>query len=259
LNSLSTHFLACLAGLAFGLGSTQPETYVSALFCFLGVVCFLALNLSNPLPKISAWIFGLAFHLSAFYWLSQTLERFGGFPSWVALVIFGLFAALSALQFPLFSFLVSRFSSRLSSQKGNTEIFEKKGLVAISKVFVLTATWSFVDYFFPKLFPWRFIYTQIVWPGIPSWASVVGPFVLETLFIFLALAAIQSIGRGDLLAKLWPVTSLVVLCVVGVFIEANIQLRIEEAPKLKVAIIQGNLSANEKGDTSWIELSKSRA
>lgn len=255
MRSISIILAACLGGAAFGLGSTEPETYKSALLSLLGLGGFLTLVQLGIFKRWAGILFGLAFHASAFYWLPQTLERFGGFPPALANLIFAAFCVLSSLQFLFFVALVRRLefvpSSDLSKAGGFFGLF----FLALGA----SSVWLLLDYVFPKLFPWRFIYTQVVWPGLPSWAGIVGPFILEWLVVASLLLLGLSIrvglargGRGINSLTACPVIFVVLLVLVGLGFQESALERMKLSRKLKVGLIQGNLSTEEKGDSTLL-------
>ncbi|MCR9160912.1 MAG: apolipoprotein N-acyltransferase [Nannocystaceae bacterium] len=113
LQARSTRTLAAIAftgSLCFGLAS--PPSAVPAL-AWLGFIPLLLAAVgvrgrSGKSQFFVGWVGGLCTGLVGFPWIALTLERFAGFPSWLAFLGLFLFAAFTAVPYGLWVLCVAR-------------------------------------------------------------------------------------------------------------------------------------------------------
>ncbi len=161
--------LQIIAAVAFTCSSFGPGIISVCLVLLVAFTLVLVLKESKH-PYFDFFIFGLVFHVLAFYWLPQTISFFGGFGDFLAYLIFILYCFSHSLQFLLVVFLFKRLNQTILG----------KMLLAFP------LAWLFAEYFFPRMFPWSLANPMISLIGFSSWANVVGVFPLSALLLWWA-------------------------------------------------------------------------
>jgi apolipoprotein N-acyltransferase len=241
-------FIGCGLLLA-GSALTQNATVSQLLGLLTCVVLVIAVSKSKTLLS-DFYIFGLVFHFLSFYWIPRTIELFGGFPSVISLLLFVLFCVLSSVQFLLVGWLYQ---------------FAKKSMlhrVCLS----LPLSWLVAEFLVPRLFPWTLVNPQVSWSSFSSLAEYVGVYPLSALLLFwteLGMQIFNQMTNQESSKSGWKSSlAILILCLspllLGSIRSSEVERLIEEAPKLKVGVIQGNLAVNEKGDVLQLEANLSK-
>lgn len=238
-NSRWNYLVFILAGFLLAGASLVPETVLSAVF---GVACALTLTfgMARTLsPKRSMFLFAMVFSATAFYWLPQTVRLFGGLPYTASLFVLLLFCVVSSLQFVLCAWVYERL------QRYPWIVRYRLGL---------SLSWLFSLAVIPRVFPWAIGHCMIAFPAVAAIASFVGIMPISALVIWwgeLLLALLESLNSKTLVRK--PVV--VSVCVVSLLgISAGyvsnriLATELRAATTLKIAMVQGNLAAEQKGD-----------
>ena len=192
---------------------------------------------------LGCFIAGVCFHVVAFYWVPYTIQVFGGFSFPGALVVHALFVASASLQFVLFGFLAKFLGKNKSARYG----------------FILPLAWMISEYVFPRLFPWQIGHALIIFSPIAGSAEFLGVTPLSGLIIWWGVGISYVLSKKTKIANTIPVVVVtLVVMVVGVFSNNRVEQRLEKAQEIKVALVQGNLSTDKKGDVSYLEANVER-
>ena len=239
-------FACC--GILLALGSLVPETILHVVAC-LAMSTLLVWAVQRDRNTLKGFfLFGFLFSLIAFYWLPDTITLFGGFPRPIALLLFALFAATSALQFVFCGWLYRRL--------------RRKRLSAL--LLALPIAWLSSEFLFPRMFPWQLGHSLVVIPSIAATADLAGVWPLSALFLWwgeVIVSLFRSIERRKLEAPGGLVLAAVVTLLLifsGKYRNAQVAQQLVQSPSMKVALVQGNLSAKQKGDVRYLDVNVNR-
>ena len=186
------------------------------------------------------WATGVVANLGGFYWLPYTIRVFGGFPYGLSGFVFLIFAVLEGLQIALFSAF-----SRLS---GFGPLLLFPALI-----------WVALEFSFPHLFPWHLASSQANFLTLIQSADLIGPYGTSLLIVWLNLtlyAALRAPNKrpraGRAAAAALGVAVLAALAY-GHFRLSTVALKMEAAPKLALAAVQGNIDVQLKWDPAQLE------
>lgn len=188
------------------------------------------------------WLVGTITVFWGFNWLSELLTKFAGFPMIGALPITLLFAMWHGLIWGGAALLITWARARRPS---------------LPLFVVAPVCWVAMEAVLPNIFP---IYMAHGWcwqPLLMQTAELGGVTTVSAVMVA-TNAALYSLGRARLVANREPDSRLrarraaivaVVLLVgnplYGAIRIAQVEAQIEEAPKLKFAIVQGNMSIRQ--------------
>jgi len=194
-------------------------------------------------PVRRAWLAGFVFHCLSFYWLSDTLAIFGGFPKPIAMGLNLLFAAISSLQFGLFAWLALRWKDAFGPR---------------FSCLIYGLAWFLGEYFVPRIFPWYLASSQLPWSEFCGLAEFVGIYPLSVLMIVISVATIRAFESssgvlGVIKAMSLPVALLVCATSLGSWRSHLVAIDLDTAQKVSVALIQGNLSLEKKGQAAYFD------
>ncbi|MGH7805521.1 MAG: apolipoprotein N-acyltransferase, partial [Candidatus Binatia bacterium] len=228
----------CIAG-----GLTVAAAFLDFRLWPIGWLAFAAILrglLGARSFREAAWLglaTGLAINIPAFHWLVGTIHRFGGFPFWLSAAFYGGLSALSSLQLVLFALAVHRTGP---------------GFAAVVPALV----WTTLEFSFPNLFPWRMANSQLEVPALMQIGELTGPFGLSFVMVWFS-GAVASALRGGL-RPAGPALAASVVAAAGVWLFGVVRLpqierAIAEAPTVRVGIVQGNLTIEEKNDVAYFD------
>ncbi len=179
---------------------------------------------------VRALFFGTVAYAGGFYWIEHTLRLFSGFPIVLTSAFASIFWAFQGLQFTAMLFVVR------AARKNGWPF-----ALALPAAYVAT------EHTFPMLFEHYYGSTLISVPVMIQVAELGGP-ELATLAIFLPSGALYDLGlawsRGQRLPRLGPAVAAGYLCFVlgfGALRTAELEARMEAAPRLAVGVVQPNL------------------
>ncbi len=180
---------------------------------------------------------GLAGNVPAFSWLVHTIHLFGGFPLWLSVSFYLGLSLYSSLQFVLFALAVRRVGP------GPAGLFPP-------------LLWVTLEFFYPSLFPWRVANSQLRLPLLLQTGEVAGPFALSFVMVWASSAVAVAVGDGLRMAR--SALCLATAAVLGVVVYGALRLpsidaAVTRAPVVRVGIVQGNLSIEEKHDVRYLE------
>lgn len=228
------------AGVLLGTSFLFPETLTMAV---LGCAAMAAAAYAVQTERLSSarglFLCGVVAHLVGFYWLPDTLTFFGGFPYAASLLLFLLYAVVSALQFALCGLV---YDSLRSTMLGRWRL-------------AFAASWLSAEYAVPRLFPWALAHTQSVWTSFSAWAEVGGTALLSLPLLWWVSLAVALI-RGALSRRLLLAGCVLLLLMsVGGFLRSSqIREALAGAQGYRFALIQGNLAALDKGDVRKLDV-----
>jgi apolipoprotein N-acyltransferase len=233
-----------LTGLLLACSWLIPGTPFSALLGW-GTAFFTVLSLQSAFTVTSGcnskplnnkkkrtyfhfYVTGLIAYSIAFSWLITTINLFGGFSFFVSALIYLLFVAVSALQFLIVTFLYRYIPS----------YFKRFGLKA-------TASWITAEVLFFKIFPWQLGHTQFAFKEFSQCASIGGVTLISFFMLWIAEVALKLLKEQEV-KKLLIFPLLFFALLLGYGLVTLEQLRSSDFPLLTAALVQGNLSLEEK-------------
>ncbi|MGH7886110.1 MAG: hypothetical protein ACRENO_10495, partial [Thermodesulfobacteriota bacterium] len=231
------NILAAISGIIFAI------TFFSKWLGIFGWICFVPLLYSlkdkNPAESFKLGMITGAFtNFISLYWLVGTLSRFGGFPLPVSIIIIGLFCIYSALQFGIFTYLVSRL--KLNNKN------------SLKNAVLISAIWISAEYFFPVLFPYGIGNSQAFYLPVIQIVDLFGVKLLSFLIVFINAVVLYLIlfFKGDIKFPKFELLS-AVLIFIFIFIYGltridNIERIAFNSKKIKVGIVQANFDYFEK-------------
>ena len=242
MHSFSVKNIICFgfSGLLLGVASLFPETSISALITITAISLFCVFLKKIDSAYLSFFIFGTVFHAVAFYWLPYTITFFGGFPSYLAYLLYALFCLTAALQFIFCAWIYKRLSA--------------SGLAQL--LLALPLAWMISEFLFPRLFPWHLGHLLISSKTVAGFAEYGGVTPISGLLVWWGICVSEVlIERKDREWKgvLFCVLVSVIVCGFGGYRNISVAKTISSAKEVKVALVQGNLAAKEKGDVRYFD------
>ena len=229
--------LAAAAGAAIALCFLRFELWPLAWIAFVPILLAVATAPRTAAAARAGFIAGIVTNVPAFHWLVHTIHVFGGFPISIAAFFYALLSSACALQFVLFAIAVRR------SGFGPLAIFP-------------ALHWVALEFLFPNLFPWRLANSQFHVLPLLQIGEVTGPFGLSFVMVWASAAVVKSRLEGVRSGRMALAgASLAIAAVVayGAWRIPRVDRAIASAPVVRVAIVQGNLSIEEKGDVRYFE------
>ncbi len=213
--------------------------HLPAVFTFAaGALLVYAMRRNERIVR-GLFLWGLAFHILAFYWLADTLTLFGGFPKPVAIPLYLLYAVVSSLQLVLCGLIARRIALRVPEYLG----------------IAFPLAWCVCDFLVPRLFPWSFVHPLIGWKHFALLASYAGEAPLCFL-LFWAIEMLFRLPRAKVRADRFVLLVFLAVCGGSAWLavkrDAEVSAALAGAEKLRVALVQGNLSTKEKGDIQML-------
>ncbi|MFN8390710.1 MAG: apolipoprotein N-acyltransferase [Bdellovibrionota bacterium] len=230
--------LAALSALAFALASRYGESHSAVVLTVTVAAALNVIALRSKHLVFDLLFFGLVFHAAAFSWLPQTLSFFGGFPTPVSYVLFALFCILSSAQLMLVAWLCRRL--------------QRSPLDALG--LALPLAWWAGEFFVPRLFPWSLVHPLVSWKLFSGLAAFVGVYPLSALILWwmrVFLMLVPSRAGGVVRSRLelgGLAASVLTASFVSAYGASALESSLSNAQSIAVGLIQGNLSATQKGD-----------
>lgn len=204
-----------------------PGSLLCMLCGWLAVMLFCLFALSTPKGFKAAYLGGMLLYLIGFHWLFQTIRDFGGFSNLAAGSIFSLFVSVSALQFPFWLLLFHSLPRQLD-QYGLRTAF----------------SWVLAEFIFIRIFPWCAAHTQLAFQPLVQIAEI-GGVPLITLLMFWTAESLIRLFRRELKPAFFVAPALLCLSILfGIMRIAQLSMR--EFPKQSVALLQANISTEDK-------------
>ena len=224
--------LSTITGLALGGAALIPQTYFAVVLATLASLGLIKLSQTQVPLKFFFWI-GIIFHCLAFYWLTEALRQFGGFPTLIAYLLFGLFVVSASTQF-LFVGWLTKFA---------------------------TFPWAWLcgELLFPRLFPWSLAHNFFSWSSFSGLAEICG----VSLLSFILLTALSTIigvcfkinNKQKPVAKkdLLTISAFGILILIGFLLnQRTTNQLLSHATTVKIGLIQGNHNAWEGANPAFL-------
>jgi apolipoprotein N-acyltransferase len=191
---------------------------------------------------IVAVIAGVVTNILGFHWLVYTISVFGGFPYPVAAFFFACLTAYSSLQFVLLGLAFRRIGW---------------GPLGLAPAVI----WATLEFLYPNLFPWRMANSQYHVVPLIQIGDVTGPFGLSLVLVW-AGAALAMLLRASGRRRVAPLLAAAVvaagLYTYGLVRIPEIDAAMRAAPRVQVALVQGNVGIKEKGDVKYFDVNVDR-
>jgi apolipoprotein N-acyltransferase len=177
------------------------------------------------------WLAGFTMTMTGFYWLLEMLRVFSGFPTALCAVFMAILCAYQGGRIALCGWLYARASAR--------------GWPA-GAVFALAFAAS--EKLWPLLFPWYYAATIHQLPALMQPAELGGPILVGLTLVAFNLAVSEPLlARLEGRAPRWRVAAALIAVPLlslayGAVRIAQVDSRIAQAPKIRVGLVQANMS-----------------
>lgn len=183
------------------------------------------------------WLIGCSTVLWGFFWLTELLVKFAGFPMWASVPVAFLFAAYHGLIWGLSAAAMAWLRHRT---RAPLWVYAPLCWVALEAVL-------------PNIFP---IYMALSWCWQPLWiqtaelggvTTVSATMVAMNVGLYVVLRTAVRERRFDRGAAVFAAAFLVGVPVYGALRMRAVQAQMDAAPKFQVGVVQGNMSIREMG------------
>lgn len=226
---------AALSGSLIAVCFLRFHLFVLAWVAFCPLLWALAQARSRREAVRIGFVAGMATNVPAFYWLVYTFHVFGGFPYAIALLLYLILSLLSTLQFVLFALAMHRCGS---------------GRLALAAPLF----WVALEFLFPNLFPWRMAHTQLQLPILLQIGDITGPYALSFAMVWFAAGVVQLAFHRVWVPLLGATAVSLAIATYGGLRLPQIDAAMLAAPTLRVALVQGNIGVEEKGNISFFDI-----
>ena len=242
---------ACVSGIL--LTASFPKIGIEWLVWFALVPLLYALNDSSPAAGFRiGFIAGLVHYLSLLYWLVPVMRTYGYLPWYLAIIILILFAAVLAVFFALFAMILSSLD-------------EKPWQCFL----ILSPAWISAEYIRGIIFsgfPWELLgYSQFERLPLIQISDILGVYGVSFLItlsnsaiFFVLLYFTKKKWRNAKISSHLAVVSVLVFIISIVLALAYGYRRIDRvdglianAPKARIAVVQGNIEQAIKWDRAF--------
>lgn len=235
---MSAWIVTFLAAAAIVASWLNPTTALGAALGWTSATLF-GVALHNPRHRIRRFLLaGVISYLGGFHWLCNTISDFGGFPTIAALLIFLLFAAVSAVQFVIFAFI-----------RGHTLPWMNRWGLS------LPLSWLIAHQFWIKLFPWDFGHTQLGFPALAQLAGITGVSGISFMMFWIAECFCNR-KVVHIRARILSIVTLLIALGYGFWVQNVLNTVIAQSPSLSTVQIQGNVSLQEKHNVTYFTINR---
>jgi len=229
--------LAVLSGVFLFLSFPK---YGSGIMAWMALIpLFFALTDAAPREALKiGFLTGVVAHIGILYWIAHVVVQYGYLPIYVGIAVMLLLAAYLSLYTACFAAGVVLLKSR-----------------GIRIVVSAPLLWTVFEYLRAQLltgFPWENLgYSQYLYARIIQISDIMGVYGISFLIVMVnaVLYDLWSARfRGRFLLVETAVAGILVLLVVGYgdYRIGSIDRLLKEAPRMEVALIQGNIDQNMK-------------
>lgn len=176
----------------------------------------------------------------AFYWLVDTMVRFGYIPVPLSLTFFAIIGIGIGIRIGFFTWWL-----RVTSADAGPWWY---------RLLLPPCTYVMLDYLYPRVFPWALGSTQLGAPFVTQIADLTGVYGITFLLVAVSVTVTAFLpGQSPLpAASRWRMgftVGLLLLCAIGYGIWRPQQVRqaMQQAPDFRLALIQPNIGIDEKG------------
>jgi apolipoprotein N-acyltransferase len=198
-------------------------------------------GIEGQTPKRAFWLGlagGLAFYVGLLYWIFFVCHVYGGLPVAAAVAVMLLLSGYLALYRGVWAWGVSRGAAR--------------GLAPLWWGPVLWVTLELIQTYLLSGFPWELLgYGLYRNPFFVQFADLTGVYGLSFLLVILNFCLYRLIFPGRSSRLSYSVLALLILLLWGGygFFRLNaVERQIAQSPKMKVAVVQGNIEQGQKWD-----------
>lgn len=218
-------FFGILAGVLLGCAFLAPGTLIGAVLGWVATIYLIKAAKSRPLQ--GPFMCGVFAHLIGFYWISETVSRFGGLP-WIAgIAMLFLFSVAHGAYLPLAAFGATKLVPRSQSKNFTTN----------SELLLFAAFFAALESSPLRLFPWQLGASQLAFP-MAQIADIGG----ASLVSFLMILVSGLILRQTIKPKVYALGLLVVANCYGALAPKFVNTE----RSLNFALIQANVSIEDK-------------
>ncbi len=228
--------LALVGGLAVAASFLDFSLWPLGWIAFVPLLAALSGTGSYREAAAVGLVAGLATNVPAFFWLVSTIHRFGGFPLWLSAIFYGALSVFSALEFVVLGLAVRHIGF---------------GPAALGAPLV----WVAAEFLYPSLFPWRMANCQLALPALLQIGEITGPYGLSFAMVWSSAALALAVREGPRRARpalLGAAVMTMAVALFGVSRLTTIDRLLEAAPVVRVGIVQGNLSIEQKGNVAYV-------
>ena len=238
--SNAAYAAAALSGVLIAACFLRFELFPLAWVAFVPLLWSLTRATTRREAAAIGLVAGVVTNVPAFYWLVYTIHVFGGFGYPLALLFYLCLSLYAALQFVLFA-LAWR-------QTG-------PGPLALAAPLL----WVSLEFLYPNLFPWRMANCQFHAPLLLQVGDLTGPFGLSFVMVWISAALAVLLARPRRVAPLLAaVCATLAVVVYGMVRLPMIDRVMQAAPSVRVGLVQGNVSIEEKGDIKYFDVNLGR-
>lgn len=230
---------AAAGGLSIAASFLDFRLFPLAWIAFTPVLLVLRAGGGRRETILLGLITGLATNIPAFHWLVYTIAVFGGFPWLIAAFFYLCLSVYSAGQFVLFALAVRRTGP---------------GPLCLAPA----AAWVALELLYPNLFPWRLANSQLRVIPLLQIGELTGPFGLSFVMVWFASGLSEALRSHRLGGLLTATCAAAAVTGWGLWRLPAIDAMTAAAPALRVALVQGNLSIEEKGNAAFFEVNLAR-
>ena len=228
--------VASSTGVLIAAAFLDPRFYPITWVSFVPLLWTVQRAQSNREAAWAGFAAGFATNFIGYYWLIYTMTVFGGFPVPVSVFFYLCLTAYSSMQFVLFALFLRRVG------------FAWLGAAP-------AVAWAALEFLYPSLFQWRMANSQFHLPVLIQIGDVTGPFALSLALVWFSVGLVLLLGTPRRLAPLAGATALVaIIAIYGAVRLPQIEAAMAEAPSLRVALVQGNISVEKKGNAAYFEV-----
>ncbi len=231
-------FISLLAGAIFSISALLTDSFFSVILPWFSSF-LMAFRVSREEKYLGRdfYFMGLSFYLIAFYWLYYPIHYFGGFSVYFSVFLSILFSIISAFQFFLTGVIV-----RVLNRTFLREWFLS-----------LALGWWFVEFLFPRLFPWAFSHTQVSFLYLSYLGEFVGAYPISAIMMWVSSSLFYIFfSYNKSLEKIFNFKSIIslilifIILVFGFFRTSYIENLILKSSKIKIGVLQGNVDIGEE-------------
>lgn len=238
--------LAVLSGVLLSAGFLVETLFFTAWFALVPLLLALE-GQERGRAMLLGLITGFVTHLLGFYWLVETMVRFGGIPYPISLILFLLIATVFGLIHLLFA---------LGYYWGS----QGMRLGSLGQALFIAALYTTVEFLYPHVFPWRLGNTQIAWLSLVQIADVTGVYGVTFLIVLVNTLLFQSIIPFRKPDMTFPWRGIMLTGVLlgftagyGFWRLNHIRALEDNAQKLRVALLQPNIPLTQKYSRRFAE------
>jgi apolipoprotein N-acyltransferase len=115
--------------------------------------------------------------------------------------------------------------------------------------------WVTLEFLYPHLFPWRLGHSQFMAPVLIQIGDITGPYGLSFVMLWFAAGVARLFGEPrDVKPVLVALAAAVGVIIYGAIRLPVVDAAMQAAPKIKVALAQGNITIKEKGDFRYFDV-----